>query len=76
MAFSDTLAISAKKTNFDVMTINPGGINTELWNKVDMSPPVEEFIDPEELAGLIVNMLKLRGRLFITNFIILPPVNV
>ena len=41
-----------------------------------MSPPAEEFIDPEELAGLIVNMLKLRGRLFITNFIILPPVNV
>ena len=76
MAFSDTLAISAKKTNFDVMTINPGGINTELWNKVDMSPPVEEFIDPEELAGLIVYLLKLQGRLFIKNFIILPPVDV
>ena len=41
-----------------------------------MSPPAEEFIDPEELAGLIVYILKLQGRLFIKNFIILPPVDV
>ena len=75
-SFSDTLAISAKKFKFDVMTINPGGINTELWNKVDICPPVEEFMDPGELAELIVFLLKLRGRYFIKNFIILPEVDV
>jgi 3-oxoacyl-[acyl-carrier protein] reductase len=75
-AFSDALAISAKGSNFDVMTINPGGINTELWDSVDIPPPVEEFIDPEELANLVVYILKLQGRLFIKNFTILPPVDV
>ena len=75
-SFSDTLAISAKQFKFDVMTINPGGINTELWNKVDICPPVEEFMDPGELAELIVFLLKLRGRYFIKNFIILPEVDV
>ena len=75
-AFSDTLAISAKEADFDVMTINPGGINTELWNNADISPPVERFIDPDELAGLIVYILKLQGRIFIKNFIILPSVDV
>ena len=75
-SFSDTLAISAKKFKFDVMTINPGGINTELWNKVDICPPVEEFMDPGELAELIVFLLKLRGRYFIKNFTILPEVDV
>ena len=75
-AFSDALAISAKESNFDVMTINPGGINTELWDSVDIPPPVEEFIDPEELANLVLYILKLQGRLFIKNFTILPPVDV
>jgi short-subunit dehydrogenase len=75
-SFSDTLAISAKQFEFDVMTVNPGGINTELWNKVDVCPPVEEFMDPGELAKLIVFLLKLRGRYFIKNFTILPEVDV
>lgn len=75
-AYSDTLAISAKESDFDVMTINPGGINTELWNNADISPPVEKFIDPDELAGLVVYLLKLRGRIFIKNFTILPSVDV
>jgi NAD(P)-dependent dehydrogenase (short-subunit alcohol dehydrogenase family) len=75
-AFSDTLAISAKESDFDVMTINPGGINTELWDNADNSPPVEKFIDPDELAGLVVYILKLQGRIFIKNFIILPSVDV
>ena len=75
-SFSDTLAISAKQFKFDVMTINPGGINTELWNKASISPPVEKFMDPTELAELIVFLLHLRGRYFIKNFTILPEVDV
>ena len=75
-SFSDTLAISAKKFKFDVMTINPGGINTELWNKASISPPVERFMDPAELADLIVFLLHLKGRYFIKNFTILPEVDV
>jgi short-subunit dehydrogenase len=75
-SFSDTLAISAKQFKFDVMSINPGGINTELWDKVDICPPVEEFMDPAELAELIVFLLYLRGRYFIKNFTILPEVDV
>ena len=75
-SFSDTLAISAKKFKFDVMTINPGGINTELWDKASISPPVEKFMDPVELSELIVFLLHLKGRYFIKNFTILPEVDV
>jgi NAD(P)-dependent dehydrogenase (short-subunit alcohol dehydrogenase family) len=75
-SFSDTLAISAKQFKFDVMTINPGGINTELWNKASISPPVEKFMDPTELAELIVFLLHLKGRYFIKNFTILPEIDV
>jgi len=75
-SFSDTLAISAKKFEFDVMTINPGGINTELWDNAEISVPVEKFMDPDELASLIVFLLHLKGRYFIKNFTILPEVDV
>ena len=75
-SFSDTLAISAKQFKFDVMTINPGGINTELWNKASISPPVEKFMDPTELAELIVFLLYLKGRYFIKNCVILPEIDV
>jgi NAD(P)-dependent dehydrogenase (short-subunit alcohol dehydrogenase family) len=75
-SFSDTLSISAKKFKFDVMTINPGGINTELWDKANISPPVERFMDPVELSELIVFLLHLKGRYFIKNFVILPEIDV
>lgn len=72
-AFSDSLSLFAKEKKFDVMTINPGGMQTELWNKVDNGPDTSDFLDPEEVSDIIASLLELKGRFFIKKFVLLPP---
>ena len=75
MGFTRSLIKESKNSKYDVMCINPGGINTELW---DDYPDVDTdtFIEPKELARIIVSLLMIKQRLFIENMIILPPEDV
>lgn len=75
MGFSKSLSKSAKNSTFDVMCINPGGMKTELWgdySDVDTS----DFLSPSMVASLCEYLLLLPGRMFIQNFVILPPSDV
>lgn len=71
MGYLRSLINEAKEKPYDVMAINPGGINTELWSEY---PEIDNtsFLSPEELAGIIVNLISLKGRIFIPSFTILP----
>ena len=73
-SYSETLAKYSKGKDFDVMSINPGGINSELWEKVDMlgQDITDGFIDPGELARLICNLLELSQNTYLKSAIILP----
>ena len=73
--FSTSLARQAKNRHYDVMSINPGGINTELWGRNNIDAH-EDFIDPGTLADLTVAMLKIQQRIFIDQMVILPPSDV
>ena len=71
MGFVRSLIKEAKHMPFDIMSINPGGINTELW--ADYPDVItSSFIQPVELAKIIVTLLSTKHRLFIENMVILP----
>jgi len=73
-AYSETLAKDSVGLDFDVMSINPGGINTELWDKVSLLEKrvTDNFIEPSVLASLICNFLELPSKTYIRSFTILP----
>jgi len=73
-SYSETLAKYSVGKNFDVMSINPGGINTELWANIDLLDDnvTNSFIPPNELASLICSFLELPKNIYIKSMIILP----
>ena len=71
MGFSKSLAKSAKLSDFDVMSINPGGMKTELWDQYSHVSS-NDFLSPSLIADLCVTFLLIQGRTFIENFTILP----
>lgn len=73
-AYSETLAKQSKNLDFDVMSINPGGIDSELWDNVDLLSKTitNNFINPEVLADLLYKFLKLPHKTYIKSFTVLP----
>jgi hypothetical protein len=51
-AYSELLAKDSVGKSFDVMSVNPGGIDTALWEdrKVLEKKVTDEFISPEVLS--------------------------
>ena len=76
MGLLNSLVKIGKQKNFDVICINPGGINTELWDKVNSKPDIEKFLNPYDLANLCVFLLKYPSKVFIGPMVILPEVDV
>lgn len=71
MGYTRSLIKEAKNSKFDVMCVNPGGIKTELWDdysNIDTS----SFLEPKELARIIIGLLETKQKLFIENMTILP----
>ena len=58
-AYSETLANDLVGRDFDVMSINLGGIDSELWDKVGLleKTVMNKCIQPSVLAGLVCNFL-------------------
>lgn len=53
--FTEALKAYYKKTNIHVIGVYPGGMNTPFWNpECGMSPDVSKFMDPNEVAKVIV----------------------
>ena len=73
-AYSEALAKYSVGRDFDVMTINPGGIDSELWDNVNFLEKSvrDSFIQPSTLAGLICNLLELPYKTYIRSFTVLP----
>ena len=65
MGYSRSLMKEAKNAQFDVMTINPGGIATELWSKNDYGVDTSRFMDPSSIASLCIHLLSLPPRVFV-----------
>lgn len=75
-SYSNSLALYAKDKDFDVMSINPGGINTSLWEKQKKHVDPNLFMNPDELSEIVFYLSELKSRFFVKNLTILPPVDV
>lgn len=72
--FADSLAKESVGKFFDVMTVNPGGINTPLWRDVDQvsGDVVSKFLDPAALASVLVGLLTLPPNSYVRSMVVLP----
>jgi uncharacterized protein len=69
--YNEALKAACKGTNINVITICPGGINTPFWKPDSgMSPNVSKFMDPQELANVIFNILIERKTLYCPEIVI------
>ena len=73
-AYSEILSKKSVGLNFDVMSINPGGINTELWegSSIVAKDKALNFLNPESLSSLICYLIDLPKNTYIKSLAILP----
>lgn len=71
MGFARSLAKEAKNSTYDIITINPGGMKTELWQNFK-SVDDRDFLSPEIVADICVSLLLVPERIFIEQMTILP----
>ena len=73
-AYAETLAKYSVGRDFDVMTVNPGGINSELWDKNNLLDKciTDNFLKSSVLAAFICNILELPPNTYIRSLVILP----
>lgn len=73
-AFSEILAKESVGKSFDVMSFNPGGLNTELWehHRILDSNITDQFLAPTVLAEFICSAVALPLKTYIKSAIILP----
>ena len=72
MGYVRSLMKSAKNSKYDVMCINPGGIQTELWSGYDNINSAD-FLKPETIASICDLLISIPQRCFIESMPILPP---
>lgn len=69
--FTESLRLEAKGTPVQIMAVYPGGMKTPFWSDhCGMSPDTKSFMDPSEVAQVIVDNLLKRKSLQITDLTI------
>lgn len=59
--FSQSLRQEAKKYGIRVISIHPGGVNTNLYNNLKNKPDINQYMDAKELAETIVYLSETSG---------------
>lgn len=59
--FSQSLRQEAKKHGIRVVSIHPGGVNTNLYNNLKDKPDVNQYMDASKLAETIVYLAETTG---------------
>lgn len=75
MGYVKSLFTEANKKPYDIISINPGGINTELWKNYPEVDP-SKFIPVSKLADLVVELVMIKERIYIPSLVILPEIDV
>lgn len=76
VGFSRALALEVKKRGVRVHTICPGAVDTGFWENASSQPDRSQMLLPEEIAGLVVDVLSFSGRGVVSQMIVNSPLGV
>lgn len=69
--FTEAIKAAMKGSAVKVVSVFPGGMNTPFWSPdCGMSPNVEKFMDPAEVAATIVSSVVERRSMYVSEIII------
>lgn len=71
-AYSEVLAKESVMLDFDVMSINPGGMKTPLWGKIDNDVDQSSFLRIDTVVDAVRFMCELPDNTYIKSFSLLP----
>jgi short-subunit dehydrogenase len=71
-AYSEILSKESVDFDFDVMSFNPGGINTPLWDEFQSDVNRSEFLSIKTVVSTIVFLSNLPSNTYVKNFTLLP----
>jgi short-subunit dehydrogenase len=67
--YTEALRNELKGTKRNIIAVYPGGMKTDFW-KADRSRNISEFMDPDEVAEKIVNMVMVSEKMLVTEMTI------
>jgi short-subunit dehydrogenase len=71
-AYSEVLAKESIALGFDVMSLNPGGMDTPLWSKVNNNIDRTTFLQIDTVVATVKFMSRLPYKTYINKFSLLP----
>tara|TARA_R110001583_G_scaffold111063_2_gene260130 strand:+ start:6355 stop:7035 length:681 start_codon:yes stop_codon:yes gene_type:complete len=71
-AYSEVLAKESVALKFDVMSLNPGGMRTPLWDKVLIEVDQTSFLEVDTVVETVLFLCALPPNTYIKNLILLP----
>lgn len=71
-AYSEVLAKESVALDFDVMSLNPGGMRTPLWGKLLNDVDQTSFLEVDTVAETVLFLCALPPNTYIKNLILLP----
>ncbi|WP_254119610.1 SDR family oxidoreductase [Bacillus sp. FJAT-29790] len=68
--FTESLALELKETSVGVFGAYMGGMKSEFWDGIFTQEQIKDFMDPDDVADIIIENTKLRKNLLVTEVII------
>ena len=69
--FTESLRLETKGSNIRILSVYPGGMDTPFWDEAsDMMPDTSTFMDPKEVAEIIIDNLRNKPSLQVTELTI------
>lgn len=69
--FSEAVALEVEDFNIQMLSAYMGNMDTELWKKEDLEKYGENYMDPDDVADIILDNLKKRKNTRVTDITIL-----
>ena len=68
--YTEALRVELKGTKRNIIAVYPGGMRTDFWKVPGMNRDVSNFMNPEEVAGKIVNAVMVSDKMLVTDITI------
>jgi uncharacterized protein len=68
--YTEALRTEFKGTRRNVIAVYPGGMKTDFWKIPGQNKDISNFMDPQEVAGKIVNAVMVTDKMIVTDITI------